>query len=71
MVAGIGDQQRVAVRLGPGDVRMPILPLAPPLFSTMNCWPSSFVMPSAIRRPVKSTNPPGATGTTRVTGRVG
>src|SRR4051794_30078144 len=50
---------------------MPMLPLAPPLLSTMNWRPSSLVIPSATRRATMSVVPPAAAGTSSVTGRLG
>src|SRR5688572_10187919 len=50
---------------------MPMLPLAPPLLSTINWRPSSLVIPSATRRATISVVPPGAEGTSSVTGRLG
>jgi hypothetical protein len=49
----------------------PRLPAAPATFSTITGWPSDVFMRSAMIRANTSTGPPGANGTTRVTGRVG
>src|SRR5712691_4886829 len=47
------------------------MPPAPPTFSTMICWPSSSLRRAAMIRPMVSTGPPAAYGTTSVTGRAG
>ncbi|CFP64822.1 Uncharacterised protein [Bordetella pertussis] len=49
----------------------PILPPAPPRFSTTTVWSSCVFRPSASRRAMASVGPPGGKGTTRVTGRSG
>ena len=49
----------------------PRLPPAPPRFSTSTFCPSVVWSRSARKRPVRSTAPPGAKGTTMRTGRVG
>src|SRR6266571_2093487 len=48
-----------------------MLPPAPGLFSTMNCWPSVVLSRCATRRAVKSKPPPGAKATMIFTGLVG
>ena len=45
--------------------------LAPGLFSTITCWPQASVKRCASVRPSASVTPPGAAGTTIVTGLVG
>ena len=40
-----GQQQRVAVRLGAHDDSAPMVPPAPPRFSTITCWPSRLAEP--------------------------
>jgi N-acetylmuramic acid 6-phosphate (MurNAc-6-P) etherase len=47
------------------------MPPAPPMFSTMTCWPKSSLTRAAMMRATVSTGPPAAYGTTRVTGRTG
>src|SRR4051812_14388674 len=49
----------------------PIMPPAPPRFSTTNCWPSAWLSASAQGRAMMSLAPPGAYGTTSLTGRAG
>ena len=39
---------------------VPIMPLAPPRFSTTNCWPNAWLSLSAHGRPIASVAPPGA-----------
>src|SRR4029077_1015823 len=46
-------------------------PLAPGLLSTITGWPSDFDISGPIMRATVSRIPPGATGTTSVTGCVG
>src|SRR3954454_10061234 len=46
----------------------PMLPDAPGLLSTRNGWPKDLPRCSASRRARMSVEPPGAQGTTRVTG---
>src|SRR5258705_2714832 len=48
-----------------------MLPRAPALFSTMNCWPNSSEILAATTRARMSVVPPAAKGTTSLTGRVG
>ncbi|MNL50144.1 hypothetical protein D3C87_1731330 [compost metagenome] len=48
-----------------------MLPLAPPLFSTMTLWPSSLESSAANSRPTESVLPPAGNGTTSLTGFVG
>jgi hypothetical protein len=48
-----------------------MLPAAPALFSMTTGWPNALDKGSAINRAVKSVVPPGALGTTMVTGRSG
>ena len=50
---------------------VPILVLAPGLFSTTNGWPSFSDSACAISRPIMSGEPPAGTVTNRRTGRVG
>ena len=50
---------------------MPVVPPAPAMFSTMNCWPSDFEKYSPTMRAMMSVGPPAANGTMMVTGRVG
>src|SRR5262245_26485034 len=47
------------------------MPPAPPMFSTITCWPRSSLRRAAMMRPTVSIGPPAAYGTTSVTGRVG
>ena len=49
----------------------PILPPAPPRFSTRKGWPSLSCNASASSRVTMSFDPPGGKGTTRRTGRSG
>src|SRR6266850_2988728 len=49
----------------------PIVPPAPPTFSTTTVWPSGARMRSAMMRAAVSVEPPGGNGTTRVIGREG
>jgi hypothetical protein len=49
----------------------PSMPPAPATFSTTICWPSTSPSRRAMIRPSKSVPPPGANGTTIVTGRSG
>src|SRR5947209_3424800 len=48
-----------------------MLPPAPALFSTTNCWPNSSDTFAATTRARMSVVPPAANGTTNFTGRVG
>jgi len=48
-----------------------MLPPAPALFSTMNCWPNSSETLAATTRAKMSVVPPAANGTTSLTGRDG
>jgi hypothetical protein len=50
---------------------VPMLPPAPALFSTTNCWPSRSPMALAAVRPITSVGPPGGKGTTMRTGLAG
>src|SRR5262245_41374454 len=50
---------------------MPMVPPAPPTFSTTTCCPSVRLMESATRRATVSVGPPAAAGTTIVTGLSG
>src|SRR5260221_3597316 len=50
---------------------VPSVPPAPPLFSTMNCWPSCSESSSASARAAMSVSAPGANGTTMRTVLVG
>ena len=65
--AGLADQKRVAVgrRLGDGFGADDVA--APPLFSTMTCWPQALVSAWASARPTTSVTPPGTEVTTSVT----
>src|SRR5262245_27242651 len=45
---------------------MPMVPPAPPIFSTITLWPSVLPMDSPIRRATVSVGPPAAAGTTSV-----
>ena len=66
------DQQRVAVgRATSRPWSAPILPPAPTLFSTKNCWPSSSDSLAAKMRPTMSVGPPAENDTTMRTGRLG
>src|SRR5688572_25337842 len=47
------------------------MPPAPPMFSTITCWPSRSESFCPISRPMKSIGPPAGKGTTKVIGRVG
>src|SRR3989442_4381466 len=49
----------------------PMLPPAPARFSTTNCWPKALESSGAIARARMSVVPPGAKGTTILTGLVG
>src|SRR5882672_9179525 len=49
----------------------PIVPPAPPTFSTTTVWPRGTRMRSAMMRAAVSVEPPGGNGTTRVIGREG
>src|SRR6476620_9672349 len=49
----------------------PVMPPAPPTFSTTTVCPSSSPMRYATMRPIVSCGPPAANGITIVTGRVG
>src|SRR5882672_7268420 len=49
----------------------PIVPPAPPTFSTTTVWPRGARMRSAMMRAAVSVEPPGGNGTTRVIGREG
>src|SRR3954468_20822062 len=48
-----------------------MLPLPPGRFSTMTCWPQSWLSLSAIRRPRMSIAPAGENAITMRTGRLG
>src|SRR5262245_63235267 len=65
------EHHRVAVWLCVGDALEPVMPPAPPTFSTTTCWPSNSLMRCAMTRPIVSCGPPAANGMTIVTGRVG
>src|SRR5712692_5604993 len=45
------------------------MPPAPPTFSTITCWPRVSLRPDARMRPIVSTGPPAANGTTMVSAR--
>ncbi|MND08779.1 hypothetical protein D3C83_316490 [compost metagenome] len=45
-------------------VSVPMLPLAPGLFSMRNCWPRRSVRKSPIRRAMMSVAPPAGKPTT-------
>src|SRR5690349_19858227 len=45
---------------------MPMVPPAPPIFSTMMLWPSVLLMDSPISRATVSVGPPAAAGTISV-----
>ena len=50
---------------------MPVLPPAPPTFSTTSCWPNVRDMCSARMRVTTSVGPPAANGTITLMGFVG
>ena len=50
---------------------MPMVPPAPPIFSTMTGWPSVRDMWSPTRRVTTSVGPPAANGTITVIGLFG
>src|SRR5438105_9683500 len=45
---------------------MPMVPPAPPIFSTITLWPSVLPMDSRLNRATVSVGPPAAAGTTSV-----
>ncbi len=71
VIAGILDEQRVAIGLRPRHLLVPMFPLAPGLFSTTTGWPSAFASGSETSRAARSVEPPGEAGTIMVTGREG
>src|SRR5882672_6135889 len=50
---------------------MAMLPAAPGLFSTTNCWPNGFDISTEKARAMMDELPPGAKGTTRRIGLLG
>jgi hypothetical protein len=74
-VDGVGagrEQDGVAVGLGAGDHRpIPILPPAPPLFSTITLAPIASCIAAAMKRAMMSEGPPGVFATTILIGRSG
>src|SRR6476660_4424643 len=47
---------------------VPIVPPAPTVFSTTNCWLRTLLMPFARMRAITSAGPPAANGTVNITG---
>ena len=67
----VGEQQRVAVVGAFATLLTPIVPPAPPMFSTTSCWPRISLIFWQSTRASASVGPPAAKGTITVIGLVG